>query len=157
MEDLKALLLEVAQHLAYDAEVNGSKYRQGATGTLRLADSPESLWGRITTCLNMSSEDLLSSMMPLRNVVATKEQLLARVPDQVRRFIEEEGVVDSLFQFGQCSRKIRYADNDYGFRTEGQVRQTFDELKGAWSNAVEIDYSPDGTRRIEILIKVSGT
>lgn len=84
-----------------------------------------------------------------------REFLLQRVPFSIRTFIEEEGVINAITEYGYYSTKIRYGDD--GPRNLAAVKIAVAELNVAWENQVFVDLEDDETsepHRIEIRFKM---
>lgn len=80
-------------------------------------------------------------------------ELMSAAPKEVVPFLEEEGIVNDLLAWGSSSRKIVYADNSYGFKIAGDVRQAFLKLVAAWQGAVQVLFREE-EHRIEVFISV---
>ena len=93
------------------------------------------------------------------SAIATQDEALIKLlkeatPASVVRFLEEEGTIGDLLNFGQSSRKIVYKENPYGFANSESVKVAFRELERAWKNAVAVAFDFGECNRAEVSITV---
>ena len=78
----KSILAELALHLSYDADVNGSKSTKSPIGRLPLADSPYTLWKRICDVQQDSSLEQ-KILMELVEELDTNAESIGNPPRRV--------------------------------------------------------------------------
>lgn len=85
-------------------------------------------------------------------------QLQAVVPESFKKWLVEAGgqVIENLFEYGSASHKYRRDGNDgliHGYTDLNEFERRFNELKAAWSGAVDISINWDGDYRFEVIFK----
>jgi len=95
-----------------------------------------------------------------------KEALLAVLKDsRVIKFMEEESVLDYLFNAGQYRTLIRFrpykggqhlSGVHYGFHDEEDVKMAFRGMEKEWRGNVSVAFIP-GSLGTEVIITVAGT
>ncbi|MCB9818966.1 hypothetical protein H6788_02180 [Candidatus Nomurabacteria bacterium] len=76
-----------------------------------------------------------------------KELMLKKAPEELREWLNEDGIMRALFIWGRCDTKISY-DDEYGFSNLDDVKAKLGVLRKAWRDIVyiKLDKSPEPHR-----------
>lgn len=104
----------------------------------------------------------LSALSDLQTVLQRTKQreddvraaLLAAVPEALRQFVEDEGVVDSLFRYGRCSTNLVF--ERYNLKDFSTAKRAAKELQAAWVEqvTVRVGTNPE-PHRVDIIFGVA--
>lgn len=71
-----------------------------------------------------------------------KTDLHSSVPERLRTFVEDQGVIDNVLKYGVfCDR---YGYNIDGLKTYKSLKVALDELQVAWQKNIRIQLDPPG-------------
>jgi hypothetical protein len=83
-----------------------------------------------------------------------REALLSAVPKSMQQFVENEGVVSSLFKYGRCSTNIVF--ERYNFKDFTAAKKAAGELKKAWAEQVTVQVGTNSEpHRVDIRFGVA--
>lgn len=77
-----------------------------------------------------------------------KKELLQAAPESLRELLNEEMIMNCLFEYGRWSGKVDF--RQYGFNESVDVFKKIRTLEKAWEGAVKIERSPVGELRFEL-------
>jgi len=74
-----------------------------------------------------------------------RERLFQKAPEELRKWLDEDGVLTTLFRHGKYNLNIDFGD-EYGFKDVEDTRVKMKALRKAWKDVVLIRLgTPDGT------------
>ena len=81
-----------------------------------------------------------------------RTELMDAAPKHIRKFLEEAMVLDSLLEYGSCSRKIVFADHQFGITSGRMAQARLRALQNAWKGNVVVSFNKSESHRIEVYL-----
>jgi hypothetical protein len=78
-----------------------------------------------------------------------KKELLAAAPRELRRWVEDVNVLDTLFTYGQYIPKLEF-NGEYGFTNYAAVKKQMTALSTTWKGIVHIRVHTPEVHRVKV-------
>jgi hypothetical protein len=114
--------------------------------------SPYALSSSLVVRLNALSKFRQEMNLCARRDEILKQQLFDLAPYGLQNFLKDNGVLNSLIEFGQCSIKVTF---DQALGDLATIKFKLKKLQRAWRQNVIISFGKPETCRIEILFLVA--
>lgn len=67
-----------------------------------------------------------------------KKEIMAATPQELRVFVENEGIIDTIMQWGRCAQKVRFGKDAEYFKSYSDAVAKIKLLQKAWKEVISI-------------------